>query len=399
MGGRVAQRRRAVGRVQQRAAGSAARSGGAQAAKRASCSPKKASPRSSAVAKWVISAGELARPAPPRRRSATRVASAGSRVPRRPMPVSSLTWTPTAAGARAATASTKPSRQATTSAPARQRDVSSSALSAPMTSTRPSTPARAQLARPPRRWPPRATPRRRPAAARAAGTRAVAVAVGLDDRAQLARPARSRAAGARRCARSPPRSTRARARTGIAVASPPRRQRLEDVDARDDADQAPVARRPAGGCGRARRSARPASCDRRVGRDRDRVARSSGRATVAGDRLAQALLEVPQRLEEDDAAEELDVVREVRGPPCSSESTRSFSVTIPTSAPRVVDDREAGQLVLAQQPDDRLDASSSGPRSRARASMMSPNDHGGEPYRSARRAPRPRAARRRRRRP
>ena len=56
-------------------------------------------------------------------------------------------------------------------------------------------------------------------------------------------------------------------------------------------------------------------------------------ATVDGGRLAQALLEVPQRLEEHHAAEQLDVVREVEVAPSSSAMTRSSSVTIPTQRP------------------------------------------------------------------
>ena len=91
---------------------------------------------SSAVAKWVMAPASRRSPRAATA-SATRVASAGSRVPSRPIPVSSLTCTPAPAASRA----TKPSRQATTSAPAASATSSSSGDSAPITSTGPSTPA------------------------------------------------------------------------------------------------------------------------------------------------------------------------------------------------------------------------------------------------------------------
>ena len=91
---------------------------------------------SSAVAKCVI--------APTSRRSpraatasATRVASSASRVPSRPIPVSSFTCTRVSGASRA----TNDSRQATTSARAASATSSSSGDSAPITSTGPSMPA------------------------------------------------------------------------------------------------------------------------------------------------------------------------------------------------------------------------------------------------------------------
>ena len=106
----VAQQRGASWRRAGSGPGWRSRSGLAQASKRASCSPKKSSPRSSAVAKCVMAPDELAAGALAAAACATRVASSGSRVPRRPIPVSSLTCT--RPPPRAATASTNASRQA-----------------------------------------------------------------------------------------------------------------------------------------------------------------------------------------------------------------------------------------------------------------------------------------------
>ena len=121
--------------------------------------------------------------------SATASASSASRVPSRPMPLSSLTWTPTGAAppaSRTATAraATKLGFQATTSAPAASATGSSSALIAPITSTGALSPA----ARSSAASPAVATARRVGAAGqRRPGHRhrAVARGVGLDHRAQL----------------------------------------------------------------------------------------------------------------------------------------------------------------------------------------------------------------------
>ena len=167
--------------------------------------------------------------------AAARVASAASRVPSRPMPVSSLTCTPRAAGVRVRRergdlllAPGRPRRRR-----ARSASVSSSPLSAPMTSSGPSMPAARSAAASPAVA--TASQRAPPAcAARAAGDRAVPVAVGLHDRAERGRR-RDRA------------SSRAVALDGPEVDPGERphhrllpRQGLEHVDARDDADEAAV---------------------------------------------------------------------------------------------------------------------------------------------------------------
>ena len=137
---------------------------------------------SSAVAKWVIAPASRS-PSRAATASATRVASPASRVPSRPMPESSLTWTATPSGRLA----TNASRQATTSARAATATSSSSGESAPITSTGPSSPA----SRSPRASSAVATASQLapPACARTRGLdHPVAVAVRLDDRAQLRGP-------------------------------------------------------------------------------------------------------------------------------------------------------------------------------------------------------------------
>ena len=75
---------------------------------------------------------------------------------------------------------------------------------------------------------------------------------------------------------------------------------------------------------------------------------------VGGDRLAQALLEVAERLEEDDAAEQADHVRQVQVALLVGDDEVALGDHA-DAAPAVVDDRDAGEVVLAQQVDDALD--------------------------------------------
>ena len=173
---------------------------------------------SSAVAKCVIAPASRNRGAAAIA-AAVRVASPASRVPSRPMPVSSLTCTPARSPSGCpASAAANPSRQATTSARARSAAVSSAADSAPMTSSGPADPGRAQvdrLLRRRNRQPARAAGLRR---ARG-GHRAVAVAVGLDDR-RTAAPAPRRARARAQLRSIAARSTRASARTATPGSAP-----------------------------------------------------------------------------------------------------------------------------------------------------------------------------------
>src|SRR4051812_37043918 len=128
-------------------------------------------------------------------------------------------------------------------------------------------------------------------------------------------------------------------------------QRLEYVDPRDHAHQPPVLGHrqpvvpPAG-------DDPPGLVDAGVGRDRDRVL---GHHVRHGQRqrLAQALLEVARRLEEDDAAEQLDVVREVQVALLVGDDEVGLRDD-PDAAPALVDDRHARQFVPAQELHDGL---------------------------------------------
>ena len=71
-------------------------------------------------------------------------------------------------------------------------------------------------------------------------------------------------------------------------------------------------------------------------------------ATLARDRLAQAVLEVAERLEEDDAAEEADHVRQVQVAPLLVGDDEVGLRDDADAAPAVVDHRDAGHVVLAQ---------------------------------------------------
>ena len=144
----------------------------AHAVKRSNCSRRKPGSSSSAVAKCVKapasrSAGAAATAA------TVREASAASRVPSRPMPVSSLTCTPasTPSSRRAARdGRDAASRQHATSAAARERDVELLGRQRPQHQQRALDACRAQLARPRPRSRPPATPAPPACAARAAGT-------------------------------------------------------------------------------------------------------------------------------------------------------------------------------------------------------------------------------------
>ena len=181
---------------------------------------------------------------------------------------------------------------------------------------------------------------------RAAGERgargrhgAVPVAVRLDDRAQR-RPCGS--ASCRSCARS----RRGRSRASARSASRSRREGAEHVEARDDADERPSSRPPAGGCGPTRGSGARPRCTVVSGLDRVGVARSScprrSRRTPCAGAPRTA-----QRLEEDRAAEQVDVVRQVEVALVVGQH-ESASVTIPTQRPSPSTTGTPGQLVLAQ---------------------------------------------------
>ena len=68
---------------------------------------------------------------------------------------------------------------------------------------------------------------------------------------------------------------------------------------------------------------------------------------MRGGRLAQPLLEVPERLEEDDAAEQLEVVRQVQVGVLAGEHEVGLGDD-PDAAPALVHHGHARQLVLAQ---------------------------------------------------
>ena len=197
---RVAQRRGAVGGVQQRArdgarAAARPRRGSARAARR-----RTSSPGSSAVAKCVIA------PASSRRgRRGDRVGDARGLARRRACPGGPCRCR--ASRARAPARGDRARR--TPRARRRRRRGASSATSSSSARQRAhhedrrvdaGRPQLGRLARPRR---PRATSRRRPARRARPRAGAVAVAVGLDDGAQRGRRRRSPPAGARRCARSP----------------------------------------------------------------------------------------------------------------------------------------------------------------------------------------------------
>src|SRR4051794_15610463 len=288
----------------------------------ASCAGNRSSPSSSAVAKWVISPTVFGR-------AASRSAASRSFVPSRLMPVSSFTWT---RGAASATSSV----QATTSASAAIAVPSSSRVSAPITSTGASMPparssaASSAVATASHSAPPRS-------AAPATGTVPCPYAFafttahsGFGSRAQL----RSTA----------PRSMSATARTS-------RGERAEHVDARDHADElavlydrepvvAALVNQPSG------------LADGRVRPDRVGVA-GHHVGGVGGEGLAQAVPEAAQRLEEDGAPEEVDVVRDVQ----VAVLVREHQVGLGDDAPNGalgIHDRQARQLVLLQRGDDVL---------------------------------------------
>ena len=151
------------------------------------------------------SRGDARRRASPRRGRACRGA---------PCRVSSLTWTRPPPSAATRSHEARPPGDDVGLAP-RARPRSSSSLSAPITSSAPVDPGGAQRARLLRR---RDGEPRRPAVLRGArrGHHAVAVAVGLDDRAEL-RPARRAGRARGRCARSPRGRPARSARTAMAL--------------------------------------------------------------------------------------------------------------------------------------------------------------------------------------
>ncbi len=252
-----------------RAAGSPQRGGGVGRVARARRDGARSRARTGRAARRMkagssVGGGEVGhqrrRAGRPRPRDHAR-ASAGSRVPSRPIPVSSLTCTPTRAGS----AATNSSRHATTSASRLERDVELGGRQRAHDQQRPLDPRRAQLGRLARRR--HRQPRRAAALRRArGGHRAVAVAVGLDHRAQ--RRQRRDGGQPRAVALDRARSTRACARTVT-----PRvvgGQRVEHVDPRDDADQPAVLDHRQPVVLLARDQPRRLG-DRRVGLDRDRV--------------------------------------------------------------------------------------------------------------------------------
>jgi hypothetical protein len=99
----------------------------------------------------------------------------------------------------------------------------------------------------------------------------------------------------------------------------------------------------------------PGLAHARVGADGDRVLGHEVGHGHCG-RLAQAVLEVPQRLEEHHAAEQLDVVRDVEVAPLVVGDDEVLLGHDPDTATAVVDHRQARQLVLAHARDDRLHA-------------------------------------------
>ena len=184
MGGGVAQGRGAVGRVDG-ASGAIPRTASATAAKRSSCSPMKSSPGSSAVAKWVQTPASSSRSSP-----ATGAGELDHRVrvalaePPHPAVVLDVDpgHPPSSAAARraelpealaphreSARASSATSSSSPVSAPMARIGVSGKCAGAPRPRRRP---------QPRAGWPRRAAPRRRT-------RRPVAVAVGLDHRAEL----------------------------------------------------------------------------------------------------------------------------------------------------------------------------------------------------------------------
>src|SRR4051794_12974335 len=282
----------------------------------ASCAGNRPSPSSSAVAKWVIRPTVFGL-------AASRSASSRSFVPSRLIPVSSFTCT---RGAASATTSV----QATTSALASMAACSSSRVSAPITSSEIPMPAfrsstaSAAVATASHPAPPRS-------AAFATGTIPCPYAFafttaqsGFGSRAEL----RSIA----------PRSMSATARTS-------RSERAEHVQPGHHADQLAVLddRKPVvtGIVDEPRGLA-----DAGVRTDRVDVA-GHHVGGVGGERLAQAIPEAAQRLEEDRAPKEVDVVRDVQVAVVVWKHEVGLGDDAPDCALRV-HDRQARQLVLAQ---------------------------------------------------
>src|SRR5581483_4090687 len=122
------------------AAGERRRTASANGMKRSSWEAVNSS-SSSALEKWVIAPANSSRGAAAATRSATASARRSSRVPSRPMPVSSLTCTRSGGPALASSASMNSWLQATSSALAASATGSSSALMAPITRTVASIPS------------------------------------------------------------------------------------------------------------------------------------------------------------------------------------------------------------------------------------------------------------------
>ena len=316
-----------------------ARSASAQGTKRASCS--RAKPRSSsAVAKCVI--------APARRRrgaaataAAVRVASAASRVPSRPMPVSSLTWTPVPA---ARGCSGKRARRSPRARRPRPRARGQRHDRVPRPPGRPSRAAarrtRRRAARPPRDAVATASQLRPAGLGRRARRRhrAVAVAVGLHHRAQARRGDR-RAGSVAQLRSIAPRST-----VGPARARQSWRQSLVAVPSSTSTRVTMPTRRPCphhrkSGCACAARDQPRGVVDARIGSIVIGVRGASGPRAVRGERLAQAVLECA----DDDSAGSAMPPRTSSKScgRCRSASSpvtiRSASVMIPTQRPPVVD--------------------------------------------------------------
>ena len=102
-----------------------------------------------------------------------------------------------------------------------------------------------------------------------------------------------------------------------------------------------------------REISRAASSTSRLGLDRHRVLGHQVARQRRG-RLAQAVLEVAQRLEEHEAAEQLEVVRQVQVGVLAGHDQVGLGDDA-DAAPARVDHRHAGQLVLAQDAQHGLD--------------------------------------------
>src|SRR5258706_130371 len=117
--------------------GNSALTASATRSKRSSCSSKKADSGSSAVARWVQTPAS-SRPGSASQARASSSTSPASAVPRRPMPLSNLTWTRAGrpwARARSARWRRNPSRQTPTSEPAERTMSVSAAVTASIVSS------------------------------------------------------------------------------------------------------------------------------------------------------------------------------------------------------------------------------------------------------------------------